>query len=427
MAVGDVTYNSLLLPNQMSKVRMEQTSKQVRFTATFAIAPSALDATLATLRDYDKSLTVLDKTYSITTNAISLRTTVEKQGSDLDSVGRQRLTFSVIVRLIDEKVGDDGIEEFSADCFENAQGRKEIIVKGSVTYNASGSATTNFDDNIATLEATFRTLFGGTYNPPSRVQGENDRHDNFLAFSSRQIELLELVNVYDGSETLNPGVIFTRWNHRRSRVLDKGHNDPNVEIISVSFECEFIQGFATGRATLQTDIAALVIKRLFEQFNADAVVLINEDEGFSSTEQGAAATWLFRIDNGPQFLSFSEVIADELLYGSTRKVQDRQALTAVVASPGASMVLIQTVVATFAGAPPGDPPPPAISIPDAVLIPLRRRRDRGESTQGADIGRDSFAGNTQEVHTLTYVKTWQIVIPSAFDPKQTEVKPVAPA
>lgn len=427
MAVGDVTYNGLLLPNQMSKVRMEQTSKQVRFTATFAIAPSALDATLATLRDYDKSLTVLDKTYTVTTNAVSLRTTVEKQGSDLDSVGRQRLTFTVSVRLIDAKAGDDGIEEFSADCFENAQGRKEIIVKGSVTYNASGSATTNFNDNIATLEASFVTLFGGVYNPPSRVQSEVDRHDNFLAFSSRQIELLELVNVYDGSETLNPGVIFTRWNHRRSRILDKGHNDPNVELISVSFECEFIQGFATGRTTLQTDIAALVIKRLLSQFSADSVVLVNEDEGFSSTEQAAAATWVFRINNGPQFLSFNEVLADELIYGTTRKVQDKQALTAVVHSPGASMVIVQTVIAVYAGALPGDPPPPAIAIPKAVLIPLRRRRDRGVSEQGGDIGGNGIGGDVQNVHTLTYVKTWQVVIPSPFDPDASEVKPVAPA
>src|SRR5690606_14297149 len=333
----------------------------IRFTTNFSILASSLDSVLNTLEKPDKDLQVFGITYSVTGSATRIVSRVSKRGLDADGA-RQYLTLVVEVVLKDDKAGDNGLRDWTADLTTDEQGMKTITLSGRYTGTSGGSgALANFDANIATLESAVRSLYGGgTYFPARREIAEHDRFDNELRFQSIQVESLETVTAYSGAgEVLDTGIMFSKWAHARRRNLVRGHSDTPAEFVTVSFECLFHRSFATSRADLETRIAALVIKRLKDQFGCDGVVLESDDESFSSTNQSARATWTFRCDNGPQYITYDETVDDRLVYGSVEKITDGKPLTMVAFSPGAIMTLTQRVVAEYAQAAPGDPPPPS--------------------------------------------------------------------
>jgi len=431
--MATVIYNGFTLPNQHGKITFESDDDQmIRFTTNFSILATALASTLDTLKIPDQELTIFGTAYNVTGTGLATRikTRVIKRGLDADS-NRQYLTLVVEVTLKDDKPAADGIRDWSSDRTVDEQGMKTITVQGRITATANGdSALTNYNSEIGGLEATVQALYGGgTYFPARREITEHDKFDNELRFQSIIVESLETANVYTGAaEAFDTGIMFSKWAHSRRRGLVRGHSDRVAEFVTVTFECLFDRAFATSRTDLETRIAGLVIKRLKEQFLCSNVILESDDESFSSTNQSARATWTFRCDNGPQFITYDEVVSDVLIYGDASKITDGKPLTMATFSPGAMMQLTQRVTAEYAQASPGDPPPPSIAgIAGAVLIPRTRSRDRGQTNHGtSNIGIGDQTGSQEVRHSLVYSKEWWVVIPSPDDPDSSEVKPPQP-
>lgn len=427
-----VIYNGYTLPNQHGKISFgtSESNVTIRYTTNFSVLATDLAAVLDSLKIPDKDFTVFGITYSITGSATRIKTTVEKAGTPADGP-RQYLTLTVEITLKDDKVGDNGLRDFSSDLTIDEQRAKIISITGNYTATPGGSgAFANYNSNIGSLVATLQSFYGGGVYFPSRQEiVDHDRFDNELQFQATTVEAIETKNVFDGSnEQFDTGVMFSRWNHTSSRQLERGHNDKPIEFVTVQFECLYDRAFATPRSTLRDRIAGLMIKRLISQFNCSGVVLASADEGFSATQQSANATWTFRCDFGPQYSRFNETISDNLAYGSAQKVTDGKPLTMAPFSAGAVMKLTQSVDAEYIGSNPGDPLPPSVNqINDAVLIPETRDRVRGTTKYGTeDIGVGSMIGAEEERFTLLYSKVWWVVIPSADDPDKTVVRPAQP-
>lgn len=426
-----ITYNGYALPIQLGKINFHREYARCTFSTEFAIAPSGVAAAMDTLKIWDQTFSIVtsnwSESFSITTNAVAIRSNVDKAGTTLDSRGRQRLRLTIIVELYADRAGDSGFREWSASCDTNEQGRRVVTVEGVVTGTNGATAKANFDSGIATRENAFLTLYGGTYEAPATVHNGLDRNNNILHFRRTHAELLEVYNrtTSGGTDQRNTDLLFVSWNIQRATVNERGSADPGVRYYRVSWGARLKSGVSSPISALETELVAIVIKRLKSQFSeTGTLAIVGEDTiNYTSTQQEAAASWVFRVAQSPT-VSYREVLSAPFQLATTEKVMDGQDHTVEMHSAGALMEVHQDVTHVMEGALPPTPPPPVIAGDFAEGTELVLKSAVPSYTIdyiGRTLGHGDNASQQVVQHTLSWQAVWQVRKPPSNTPLRREV------
>lgn len=420
MAVS-ISYNSQSLSPQLGKVRFSEAYDRVTFSGQFAVAPGSLGGVLDALNKWDKALNITSagftRNYSISTNAVAIRTVAEKVGSALDSTGNFRVAFTAIVERRADASGDNGWREWSATCAETEQGVKVLTVSALVTADSGGQALANAEADIDTQAAGFMSLFSLTaaeLEEPTTTLQDLDRHNNIVRITKTWAELFEAVNqATDGdTESRNANLVFTRWEIEEQVQEERGSAiDVPVRFYNLRWGCLFKKGFSLDSATIEGALLAIVVKRLLSQFGevSDPVLVGSSAIRISSTLNSASASWTFRVA-GAGLLFHSEVLELDMALTQFVKVHDGEDFTGEIVSAGAQGVIVQNVTVIEQDAPPGIPAAPLLAgFGEGLQLVLAHVNvQRASQTAGRTVGLAASSARSALDNSAVFRLTWHL-------------------
>lgn len=411
MAGATVTYNGLALPQQLGKIAYTQSDRQATFSTEFAISPGSAQSSMQTWREWDQEFSISgtwSETYKLNdtgSGAIAFtaaRTSCEKVGSNLDSEGRQRVRFSIVMDL--QTTGASFFREYFVGEDINEQGARKVSISGEVTGDSTTSATAKFNAGIAAIEATWLSLFGGTYETPRTILSDVDRHNGILRFNRTHVELIDPNNIPSSRDST---IIFPIWSITRLRDLTKGTGgDDTYETI---YRCKWA-------ATLEKDksgfisqydgaIREHVLSRLISIFGEDLpLILLTDEIDYNRTQQTASGNWSISTTDGDT-VAYKETISVRGKLLDWEKIHDGEAFTGALFTAGAELDVVQDVTHVTRRTLPPTPGKPIISgfgggVPLALLT---FQADYEDDFRSEVVG--GSTGQT-EADTLETTLTW---------------------
>lgn len=416
-----VTYNGYTLPLPLGKFTFRELKDSAQFSTDFAIDPADVATAIAALEPDDKAFTILttigsfSRSFTLATNAVALVVDIQKQGSGLDSQGRQKLRFSVNIEKQDltRASGEDGFREYFVTADTNPIGLKVVTFEGLVTATGATGAESNFDTNIGGIETTFLTAFGGVYEAPLEQKRFLRRNlDTLLSFRREHVQLAEEVNVINSSdvESRDSEIHFMQWNIGRETENEKGNDDPNVRHYAVEWGAQLNIAKSFSVALAEQAILGLIIKRLKAQFGEDGVIPVGANSvKFSSTNRTAGGVYRFRANQGDVTIRYVETIIQDIQFARSEKVLNGRDFENQLWTPGMSGKITQIVEHKMQGVPAPIPPAPVIAggFPDGTILVAESRQVVAGST---NIGRGEIGdGSNAAEQTIDYDRTFTTV------------------
>ena len=431
-----VTYNGTSPGTPAGKIRYSEAYDRAVFSGDFYMDPNDYAAKVDSLNEWDGILAITSgnwsRSFDVTSNAVALRSTLEKLGSPIDSGSLIKVRLTVIVERIADNAGDFGWREWSANLAEDEQGAKTLTITALVTATAGATALENFDTRIASIQTGFLALHGlvlADMEEPATVFRDNDRFNNIVRVERRLVQLFEIANVADagGSETKETTAIFTDWEVRLVTQEEQGHEDGPTKLYTCRWASLVALGTNITREDIEGRFAALVIKRLKTVFGegTDLVLMGSAEVNISTTKGVIGATWVFRVLGGT-VVSFVEELEVDITVMQFIKNHSGIDFEGEFFSPGIQGVIIQTVTVVEQNGLPDTPGAPILlGFGAGVGLGLLRAQVRkGVVNVGREIGLGSNVTVAAQDTAVVFRYTWGLRRPPSNSPLENVVSGV---